>query len=574
MDDIGRIGKIREKVEYAPSSCGVYIFLSGGKPIYIGKSKNIRERLRAYIDFSDTRETVPRIVQEADDVKWIITPTDDDAFFMEQNLIRTHLPKYNVKLKDVRGFKYVRLSMSHHFPSVSEVRYTHKGDLFFGPFNPRDAREIISAVRRAFGIRGCTDKKFNEFKRKGRPCLDGQVGMCLAPCVGKVKRDEYMRGVLHSIAFMEGRFSRVISELEKKMWKEAEKENFEMSAKIRDRISALKRALDYKRIFFDDMRSADYVGFDISKSKLSVYAVKVREGRIFGGYGGVFEYGGQDIADFIKTIFIGQYGGGEKKGIVVWSGGDGESVKECVSEIFEKYEHFGEYVFRPPESDAEKQIILIAKKNSFEQMLHLPGADPQKLRMLEELSRLLILNTVPRKIEVYDFSNFGGKNLVGVKVHFEDGEIIPSRMRLYKVSEGGHDDIGALKNILVRRIRDFISGKDIPFADLVMIDGGKGHFSVASSIFRGFKLNTPLVCIKKEKRNTRDISLIFGGGEVKPTEVKPTEVKPTEVKPTEVKPAGKLLNFILKLRDAAHTRAKKFALSYVEKVSPGGYRIR
>ncbi len=520
---------LRKKVESAPSSCGVYIFLSDGKPIYIGKSKNIKERLKAYIQFSDSRETVPKIVLEANDIKWIITPTEDDAFFVEQNLIKQHLPKYNIRLKDIKGLKYVKLNMGYEFPSISLTRIKKDSALYFGPFSARDAKEIFDAVRKAFGIRACNETKYKSFKKLGRPCVDGHIGICLAPCVGKADIVQYRKSISRAIDFMKGKFSQVISALEKKMFEEADKENFELAAKIRDQISILKRSLDYKRVMFDDFRSADFVGYDIAFGKICVYAVRVREGRFFGGYNAIFKYGGQDIPELIINFAL-----------------EENQSNLFISDAFSEEIVYKDIVFRPPNSDTEKQLVQIAKNNATESILQLPHVDSEKFRLLQELGKFLLLPEIPRKIEVFDFSNFGGKNLVGVKVHFEDGEIIPSRLRLYNVSQFGYDDILALKNVLSRRIKDFLLMKDTPFPDLILVDGGKGHFSSAKEILENFKINVALACVKKEERNTRNITLI--------------------VENEELKPRGKLLSFILKLRDSAHNRAKHFAVSSATKI--------
>lgn len=520
---------LRKKAENAPSSCGVYLFLSDGKPIYIGKSKNIKERLKAYIGLSDSRETVPRIVWEADDIKWIVTPTEDDAFFVEQDLIKHHLPKYNVKLKDIRGLKYVKLNVGYEFPSVGLTRLKKDSSLYFGPFSARDAKEVFDAVRKAFGIRSCSESKYRSFRKLKRPCIEGQIGVCLAPCTGKVDIVQYRKNLSEAIDFMKGRFSQVISKLEKKMFEEAERENFELAAKIRDRISILRRSLDYKRVVFDDFIEADFVGHDIAFGKVGIYAVRVREGRFFGGYGAVFKYGGQDISDLVINFAL-----------------EENQTNLFVSEIFPEEIVYRDVMFRPPRSDSERELIKIAKNNALENILQLPHVDPEKFRLLQELGKFLFLANVPRRIEVFDFSNFGGRNLVGVKVHFEDGDIVPARLRLYNVSQSGYDDIFALKNVLSRRIKDFLIGRDAPFPDLILIDGGRGHFSSAREVLKSYGIDVALACIKKEDRNVRNITLIVGG--------------------EELRPYGKLLAFVLKLRDSAHIRAKRFAVSSATKI--------
>jgi excinuclease ABC subunit C len=519
------------KVESAPETCGVYIFLKDKKPIYIGKAKNLKERLKAYINFLDTRETVPKIVQEADDVRWIITNTEEDAFFLEQKLISENLPKYNVKVKDIRGLKYIKIDISHQFPSVSLTRIPKKESaLYFGPFSAKETKEIFSALKMAFGIRTCTENKFKDFQKRQRPCLDGQIEVCPAPCVGKITRSEYLKNVYRAIDFMKGKFTKVIKELEKKMWEEAEKENFEEAAKIRDKIKIIQKALDYKRIIFEDFRNADYLGYDIIEDKVGIFILKIREGRFFGGYGGVFHYGGQDILDLALKLFFEN------------SGSDGI----IVSEIITSDQQVGKILVRPPYDD-EKEVMMLAKSNATEQILQTSIKIAKKFRMLTELQKFLLLDKTPRRIEVYDFSNFGGKNLVGVKVHFEDGEIIPSRLRLYKVDEFGYDDISALKNVMSRRIKDFFEGKDLPLPDLILVDGGKSHYSVLKEILKRAKLDIPFGCIKKEERNRRNVSLIFQNQELKPT--------------------GNLLSFILYLVNSAHERARRFAVSRTTKIN-------
>lgn len=518
------------KVSLAPQKPGVYMFLSNGKAIYIGRSKNLRERIRAYLEFKDRRESVPKIVEEADDVIWMITPTEEDAIFLEQKLIMENLPKYNVKVKDTRGLKYINIDMSSDFPSISISRMLKSGSVLrFGPFNARDARELLQAIKRVFNIRSCTGQKFKTFKKNGRACLEGQIQMCLAPCVKNVDRAEYMKRVHNASDFLRGRFSEVIKEIENKMWKEAEEENFELAAKYRDQLNIIKKLLDYKRVIFPDLRRVDYASAELIGDIVSVSVVKIREGRFFGNYGGIFRYGGQDIKDLISSVFV-----------------ESSDVSECVSDYFEVQEKVGNFLFRPPNSPEEKEVLLFARKSAFEQALQSKEKEGKALRELEELSRLLALNDIPRRIEVFDFSNFGGKRLSGVKVHFEFGELVPSRLRLYNVSQTGYDDTFALRNVLERRLRDGISGKDVPLPNLILIDGGKGHYSVAKSVIESLNLPVSFACIKKEKRDTRNIALIYGN--------------------QEIKPKGKILEFILRLRDAAHIRAKKFAVKHSTKI--------
>ncbi|GBD04370.1 UvrABC system protein C [bacterium HR19] len=522
--------KLKQKADFAPSSCGIYLFLKDGKPIYIGKSKNIKERLKAYFNFLDSRETVPKILQEADDLRWFVTSTEEDALFFEQKLIRENLPKYNIKLKDQRGLKYIRVDLSYEFPSLSLRRYPQKKDgaVYFGPFSSYDAREIFNVLK-MFGIRTCTERKFSEFKKRNRPCLDGQIGVCSAPCVGMIKRSSYMKEIHKAMDFLKGKFSYVLRQLEERMWEESERENFEIAARIRDRISVIRNFFETKRLIFSDMRGGDYLSYDVVGGKLGIFVLKVREGRFFGGYGGAFEYGGQDILDMALGLFYDN------------SGSEGELITDLAERDFK----LGGILVRPPRED-ENEVMLIAKKNAVEQILQTSNILLEKFRILEELRDFLLLRDTPRRIEVFDFSNFGGKNLVGVKVHFEDGEFVPSRIRLYNVSDEGYDDILALKNVLSRRVRDYFEGKDLPFPDLIFIDGGKGHWSVAREVFSSFGLRANFACIKKEERNTRDITLIF--------------------EREELKPKGKLLSFILSLRDSAHFRAKRFAVSKATKI--------
>lgn len=527
-----KIGMIdRSKFLVAPQSPGVYIFLADGRPIYIGKSKNIRERIRAYLELKDTRESVPKIIEEADDIKWIITPTEEDAIFLEQKLIAENLPKYNIKLKDPRGLKYIKINMLHEFPSISLTRTTSVRDssLHFGPFNVRDARELFEGIRRIFNIRTCTEQKFKTFRRAKRPCLDGQIFLCVAPCAGNENRADYMRRLTYVSEFLRGRFSEVLNELERRMWEEAEKENFELAAKYRDRIEVLKKILERKRPIFPDYRDADYASAEIAGDRISVSMVKVREGRFFGSYGGIFIYGGQDVKELISSFFT-----------------RSSDVHECVSDYFAETERIGRFVFRPPQLPEENELISFAKRSSFEQLLQSEEKIGRLMRMMEELSKFLMIQEVPKRVEIYDFSNFGGKKLVGVKVHFEFGELMPSRLRIYNVTEVSHDDLLALRNVLERRLKDGLISKDVPMPDLIFIDGGKAHYSVAKSVIESFGLKIPFACIKKEKRKERDITILYEG--------------------LELRPKGKLLEFILHLRDSAHKRAKRFSVEQSTKV--------
>ena len=487
-------------VEKIPNAPGVYIFRDNqGNIIYVGKAKNLKDRLRAYLELSDTRPSVPKILLKSNTVDWIVTASESEALSLEESLIKKHKPKYNVKLKDSKTYPSIRLSIHEEYPSLHIIRRPKRDDsLYFGPyFNSASIRTVFSAVKNAFGIRTCTNSKFLEFKRIGRPCLDGQIDICLSPCVKK-QRSKYMENVWLCIDFLRGNFEPTLKMLEKRMWDASRNENFEEAAKIRDAISILKKTVLSHRIVFDELYNFDFVAMERGFSKIGVFVLKVRNGRLIGGDESVFE----DISDEVEPneffeTFINTY---YKNNL--------DLPEKVFSDLSPTFSYNVE--IQAPKSKAEIELFQMAKRNALEAILKRRDVNSEGLRNIEKLKDFFRLDVLPRKLEVFDFSNLFGSNPSGAKVRFDDGVINKNLFRRYRISdEAGSDDHKALSEVLERRIKAYNEGReDLP--DAFLIDGGKGHLTTAKSVLEKFGVNVPVICIAKKrdikgKRHPRDV---------------------------------------------------------------------
>lgn len=505
----------------APTSCGVYIFKDEkGNPVYVGKAKNIRERLKAYFELHDTRPQVPKIIEEAKNVEWILTKTEEEALDLEDSLIKRLKPKYNVKLKDSKTYPYVKISISEEFPAILYARNPKKdASLYFGPFfSSKQAKDIIETLKRVFLIRSCNNTKFKEFKKRERACLDGQINICSAPCISP-ERDRYIKNVWRCAEFLRGRGENIITQLERKMWKQAESENFEEAVVLRDRIKSLEKLLASQRRFFEDLRDVDFLGIERGFLRIAIFLIRVRGGRLQGGEGEIFRDAGQDEGEFISSFV-------RSKGL------SGKIVVRKIPEWKVKGVNFSE-----PSDEAEEEVIRTAERNAVE----LITSRDEKARILKRLMDIMFLKSLPRTIEVFDFSHFSGKNPVGFKVRFEDGFLVEDGMRRYKI-ETGADDYYALREVLGRRIKRGLEEEGLP--DLFVIDGGKAHLSTALSVLESFNIKKDIICIAKGhkagKRREREISVWVPG------------------LPKPLKPPKDALEFLLRIRDSAHKRAKKY----------------
>ncbi len=468
---------------------GVYIFLDGdSRPIYIGKAARIRERLRSYLSSREPRTL--RMLSQARFLRWEVTPTEKDAFFLENELIRRHQPKFNIKLRDDKTYPYLEITWGEDYPGIYIARRARKeGSLYFGPFVPASwARRLKGMVSVLFGVRQCRERMDG---RRSRPCLDYYIGRCAAPCVGLVSRKDYRERVKEAVEFLRGNVGAVRAKLEEEMWRASRERNFERAAYFRDLLLAVdefSRAPSFK---FNG--SVDFFGF-ASRGERWALRVEKRDG----GRRESFSYQGEDLSPNPATALAQFYQAHPRipeRIVTGFTFVGWERLREFLREKFS-----ASPAIETPRGDEENFLASSLQREA--------EALVEEERPEEALARSLSLKSVPYRIEGVDISHFSGREVVGSLVVFEGGKALRHQYRHYRLGER-NDDFANIRELVERRYSRH------PLPDLLVVDGGRGQLSAALEALRGLGLEAQVVALAKgeERVFTPDRDLVLPEGD-------------------------------------------------------------
>lgn len=495
---------LEEKLKQVPTSPGVYIFKGKrGNVLYVGKAASLRDRVRSYFGQYDGSLKVSLIRQNIADLEWIVTDSETEALILELNLIKKYKPPYNIRMRDDKHYPFVKITLNEPFPRIVIVRRIRQdGARYFGPYaDSKSLKEVLRLLRKNFQIRQCNLPLTGE--ENIRPCLFYHIGQCLAPCSGAVSRERYMEAVNEVITFLEGHSEELREKLWNRMMEEAEKLNFEQAAKLRDRIRALDRVIDKQKVVFTEPVDEDVISFAQAEDVIGAQVFMVRAGRLIGGRHFLLQGAEGESREEITSSFIQQYYQGELPPpliIVEDVPEDAQLISRWLSERKHR-----DVVIRKAENEEEKELVEMARRNATIALrAKLEEGEMKRRRAMESLEALrlaLNLDRIPRRIEGYDISHLGGNQAVGSMVVFEDGEPQKSKYRKFniKYTEKLPDDYAMMKETLRRRILRGKKGdeKFLPFPDLIVIDGGKGHLSSALEVLFEENILPPTIGLAK-----------------------------------------------------------------------------
>jgi excinuclease ABC subunit C len=480
--DTERLQLLEKKLHAVPSSTGVYLMKDEkGAVIYVGKAKNLRSRIRNYFQGTDTRSMVPFLVSRVRDLDFVVTNTEKEAFLLENTLIKEHRPRYNVIFRDDKTYVSLRLDTRQDFPAFQVVRKMKKdGARCFGPYpSGLAARETLKFLHQLFPFRTCKDR---EFKTRRRPCIEYEIRNCLGPCVGLVGKEKYRKFIDDAVLFLEGRETKLLDLLRKRMAEAAESLEFEEAARLRDRIAALETTVEKQRMVSADFKDQDVFGLYREDDHVQVCILRIREGKTLGTkkFPPVRTAAGD--AEVLSSL-LRQYYDVElfipAEIVIPEDIEDGYVLAEWLSEKRGK-----KVDVIAPRRGPRRDLAGIARQNA-EDILKSERA----VRMDEESTMALLrdklhLHKLPRRIECVDISNLGGQLPVGSLVSFVDGRPDKSGYRLFHVrGVEGADDYASMYDVLKRR---FENRENLP--DLLMVDGGKGQVSMAMAVLRELEI--------------------------------------------------------------------------------------
>ncbi len=534
-----------------PAKPGVYLFKDAeGRPIYIGKAKSLRQRVRSYFQQGrNDRTTIRGLAERVDDIEVIVTGSEVEALHLEQNLIKRHRPAFNIRLRDDKSFPYIAVTVEDDFPRVMFTRERHRrGVAYFGPYaNAKKVRETLDVLNRVFPYRPCEGPKPG--RHSGIPCLDYHIERCLAPCVGYISKEDYRLIIEQVMEFLSGETRPVLRDLEQKMQDAATDERFEEAARYRNRLFAVRHLAERQAADKRAVGTVDVIGIAAEGDRAAVQLFPLRDGKLIDRYSFHLEnVEGQDLGALLEAFVLEYYGSSPSipPQIVVPQGvGDTSVLEEFLSE-----RRRSRVEVRAAARGEKRRLAELAEQNA-RIALESDAVQSEQRRLrrveaLEELREALNLESLPIRIECFDISNLQSASPVGSMVVFQDAMPKKSDYRKFGVrGVDGQDDFASMAEVVTRRFarrRDVTAEQyDNSFAatpNLVVVDGGKGQLSAVLAAMQAFDL--PRVAVISLAKREEEVFL------------------PGDPKPVVLDRHSPALQLLQRIRDEAH----RFALDF------------
>lgn len=509
-----------------PEKPGVYIMKNSlGEVIYVGKAKILKNRVRSYFQHSKNHsEKVRVMVKNISEFEYIVTDSEMEALILECNLIKKYSPRYNIALKDDKFYPFIKITTNDDFPRVFVTRkYAKDGAKYFGPYtNATAVYETISLINKIFPIRTCK-LSIKENGEKVRPCLNYHIKKCVAPCAGYIRKEEYIEMINEIMDILNGKDKTIVNSLKAEMEEASKNLEFEIAAKLRDKILAIDTIVEKQKIFKTMEGDEDFINIYQDESDSCIQVFFSRDGKITGREHFIFKNTADDkISEVLEDFITSFYGGTAKipKTIYLPEIEDSELIEDFLT-----IKRGAKAWIKVPQKGQKKDMLEMVKNNAkitLDQFKDKFFKEKEINRItLEELKDLLDLEQPPFRIESYDISNIQGVDSVGTMVVFEEGRAKNSDYRRFKIkSVKGANDYDSMREILERRFThgleeikkiqerqlNFSKGKFSSFPDLIMMDGGKGQVNVALEVLNNLNISIP-VCglVKDDKHQTRGI---------------------------------------------------------------------
>ena len=498
-------GELLEKANSLPLAPGVYLMhAKDGTVIYVGKAKKLKNRVSQYFQAGRGHNLKTHImVDQVDDFETIIVGSEFEALVLENALIKQHMPRYNILLKDDKGYPFVRLSREAYprFTMVSRVQ--SDGARYFGPYGGRfETRAALDAIAGALRLPACR-KKFPRDIGKERPCLNYHMGRCDCFCRPEMTAEEYNRRMDMAVKILEGRTKLVTAELERDMEQAAEELRFEEAAALRDRIQAIQVLGKRQKVIAAVCADTDVWGMYL-ESKCCYAVLHYQEGQLTGREAELFAASALDDPGEILSALLLQYYGGRSvlpKEICIPVAIEDQEVLEQL--LAEKAGH--KVALRVPQRGERAQVLAMAADNAREEAERQTTQAERADKTLELLGRMMDLEEPPEWLESYDISNTGGEDIVASMVVFHGSKPAKDRYRRFRIKElnGRPDDYRSMEEVLTRRFTHYMEKdkKFMPLPDVLLIDGGEQHAKVARRVSERFGLAIPIFGMVKDDRH-------------------------------------------------------------------------
>lgn len=509
--------ELRKKAMALPQQPGVYIMKNKDKKIiYIGKAKKLKNRVSQYFG-SHTNHGVKvyRMTQNVDDFDYILCDSEFEALVLEASLIKQHQPKYNILLKDDKGYHYIKITKGD-FPKIRECKkMENDGAQYLGPYTSGfSVKQAVEETLKIFKLPRC-NKQFPRDYNKSRPCLNGFMGICSAPCAGRISQEEFRESIDSAIAFLKGGSVKAVRDMQAQMLECSENLQFEEAAKLRDRIKAIKNLEERQKVVSINVPEEDVFALVNGNKKACFEVIRFEQGKLTDS-----EYWLIDAVEDIPASrfeLIERYYSMRSR-IPSRIAVDGEIEDEELLHQYLESERGKKLEIIHPQKGEHLSIVNMCIKNANEHLAQQQGRLGRELATLEELRQLLGLEKIPEYIESYDISHtFGADNVAGMIV-FHNGRPMKSAYKRFSIKGfDGQNDVGSMNEVLTRRFNHYYNDdEDSTFKilpDLILLDGGEPQVRAVLPVIRSMGLDVPVFgMVKDNKHRTRAIAL--NGGEI------------------------------------------------------------
>ncbi len=536
---------IKKKIPLVSNSPGVYRMLDKkNQVVYVGKAKNLPNRLKSYaLDKNQTIRT-ERMLAVTKSLEIVTTSSEAEALLLEANLIKKFKPKFNILLKDDKSFPYIFIEKDCDWPQLSKHRgKKNKNGYYFGPFaSAGSANWTIKILQKVFLLRVCND---SVFKNRKRPCILYQIKRCSAPCVNYLNKTEYSKLVKDSVSFLSGKSKTIQKKLSQEMEKSSKKTDYEKAAVLRDRIKALTQIQSSQNISSTNLNNADVISVAQEAGKTCVQVFFYRSKQNWGNQSYFPLHDKSHTPEEVLTSFITQFYENKSAPTEIILNKKIRDLNLIKFTLEKKEEKF--ISIKIPTKGNSLKLSKMAEKNAKEALTRKIFESETNIKLLNEVADKFKLNISPRTIEVYDNSHIQGSNSVGALITFGSEGFVKKQYRKFNIKNkelNAGDDYGMLKEVFLRRFSRIIKNKkqtDVIIPDLVIIDGGKGQYSVGRKVLDEYGFHDiPIIAIAKGKNRNKGDETFFHKNSV---------VKLNKREP--------LLFFLQRLRDEAH----RFAIS-------------
>ncbi|MBR3591648.1 MAG: excinuclease ABC subunit UvrC [Clostridia bacterium] len=518
MSENTKLRELKAKANRLPLTPGVYIMKDkNDNIIYIGKAKSLKNRVTQYFGAgSGHTEKVRKMVSLVNDFEYVLCDSEFEALILENSLIKQNQPKYNILLKDDKGYHYIKITGDKWRKITTSMQLDDKSAEYIGPYySSAVVKDTVAEVRKIFKLPDCN----RSFDKYSKPCLNFHIGLCEAPCRANISAEQYNETIDSAISFIKNSGDDIVKILEQNMLCAAEKLDFEYAAKLRDRINAIKKLNDSQKVVMCTYKNQDVFASAVLGDVACIAVLVFRNNKLTDKKHFIIDTF-TDKNDLYSQFLTQYYDGGEIPPRILIDS-EIESKELLEQWLCEKAGKKAEILL--PQRGEQKDLVSMCRNNAADNLAQKTELLGREMSALNELARLLGLPAAPRVIESYDISNTAGDENVAGMVVFRDGKPYKPHYRMFKIkSFAGQDDYRSMAEVLDRRFTEYENQENEGFStlpDLILLDGGKGQISAVEQILKKHNINVPLFgMVKDSKHRTRAIATNGGDISIKANE--------------------------------------------------------